>query len=129
LAQLEQVEITPDSRAKIVLAERTGTVVMGENVRIATVAVAHGNLSLQIKETSNVSQPAPFARRGRTVVTPETDIQVNEDNAQLVVLERGASIGEVVRALNAVGATPRDLITIFQALRTAGALQAELEIM
>jgi flagellar P-ring protein precursor FlgI len=129
LAQLEQVEITPDSRAKIVLAERTGTVVMGENVRISTVAVAHGNLSLQIKETRNVSQPLPFSRGGRTVVTPESDIQVNEDNAQLVLLERGASIGEVVRALNAVGATPRDLITIFQALRTAGALQAELEIM
>ncbi len=129
LAQLEQVEITPDSRAKIVLAERTGTVVMGENVRIATVAVAHGNLSLQIKESRNVSQPLPFSRGGRTVVTPDSDIQVNEDNAQLVVLEKGASIGEVVRALNAVGATPRDLITIFQALRTAGALQAELEIM
>jgi flagellar P-ring protein precursor FlgI len=129
LAQLEQVEITPDSRAKIVLAERTGTVVMGENVRIATVAVAHGNLSLQIKETRNVSQPLPFSRGGRTVVTPDSDIQVNEDNARLVVMETGASIGEVVRALNAVGATPRDLITIFQALRTAGALQAELEIM
>jgi flagellar P-ring protein precursor FlgI len=129
LAKLEQVEITPDSRAKIVLAERTGTVVMGENVRIATVAVAHGNLSLQIKETRNVSQPLPFSRGGRTVVTPDSDIQVNEDNAQLVVIEKGASIGEVVRALNAVGATPRDLITIFQALRTAGALQAELEIM
>jgi flagellar P-ring protein precursor FlgI len=129
LAKLEQVEITPDGRAKIVLAERTGTVVMGENVRIATVAVAHGNLSLQIKETRNVSQPLPFSRGGRTVVTPDSDIQVNEDNAQLVVIEKGASIGEVVRALNAVGATPRDLITIFQALRTAGALQAELEIM
>ncbi|MBW1980676.1 MAG: flagellar basal body P-ring protein FlgI [Deltaproteobacteria bacterium] len=129
MARLEQIEIIPDSKARVVVDERTGTVVMGENVRISTVAVAHGSLSIQIKETRNVSQPAPFARRGRTVVTPESDVQVQEGTKRLLLVKEGANIGEVVQALNAVGATPRDLISIFQALKAAGALQAELQII
>jgi flagellar P-ring protein precursor FlgI len=128
MARLEHVEITPDSRAAIVLDERTGTVVMGEHVRIQTVAVAHGNLSVQIKETKNVSQPTPFSE-GTTVVTPESNVEVTEDSQRLILMEQGPTISEVVRALNAVGATPRDLIAIFQALRAAGALQAELQII
>jgi len=128
LAAIERVEIRPDSKAKVVLDERTGTVVMGDKVRISTVAVAHGNLSIQIKETPQVSQPLPFGR-GQTVVTPQTDIKVKEGEGKLVVLDQGATIGELVRALNAVGVTPRDLIAILHSVKAAGALQADLEII
>jgi flagellar P-ring protein precursor FlgI len=115
--------------SRIVINERTGTVIMGESVRISTVAIAHGNLSVEIKTSFNVSQPMPFSRTGETVVTPETQTMVQEGRAPLYVMPAGVSIGEVVRALNALGVTPRDLISIFQALKAAGALQAELEII
>ncbi|OAG28588.1 flagellar basal body P-ring protein FlgI [Thermodesulfatator autotrophicus] len=127
LAEIGDLSVEPDVPARVVIDERTGTVVMGENVRISRVAIAHGNLSVQIKETPQVIQP-PFSA-GETVVVPETEIKVEEEKARLVVLEEGVSIGELVRALNAVGATPRDLIAIFQAIKRAGALQAELVIM
>ena len=126
---IENLGVTPDVISKVVINERTGTVVMGENVRISTVAIAHGNLSIQIKETENVSQPLPFSRRGQTVVTPDSDVLVEEGKNPLFLVESGVSIGEVVRALNALGVSPRDLIAIFQALKAAGALQAELEII
>jgi flagellar P-ring protein precursor FlgI len=125
---IESIGVTPDNVSKIVINERTGTVVMGENVRISTVAIAHGNLSIQIKENSDVSQPLPFAR-GRTTVTNDTQVTVEEGKKPLFLVESGVSIGDVVKALNALGVTPRDLIAIFQALKAAGALQAELEIM
>lgn len=128
VSMMERLNVTPDAVAKVVLNERTGTVVMGENVRISTIAIAHGNLSIQIKESSDVSQPLPFSQ-GETVVTPETDISVKEDKTKLFLVDSGVNIGEVVRALNALGVSPRDLIAIFQALRAAGALQAKLEIM
>ena len=102
---------------------------MGENVRISTIAIAHGNLSIEIKEDQQVSQPLPFADRGRTVVTPESGISVQEGRKPLHLVEPGVSIGDVVRALNAMGVSPRDLISILQALKAAGALQAELEII
>jgi len=102
---------------------------MGENVRIATVAIAHGNLSVEIKQNLEVSQPMPFSNRGQTVVTPDTQTTVREGRAPLQVLEAGVSIGQVVRALNALGVTPRDLISILQALKASGALQADLEII
>ena len=126
---IERLGVTPDTISKVVINERTGTVIMGENVRISTVAIAHGNLSIEIKEDSNVSQPMPFARRGRTVVTPESQVLVQEGNNPIYLVESGVSIGEVVKALNALGVSPRDLISIFQALKAAGALQAELEII
>jgi flagellar P-ring protein precursor FlgI len=126
---VEGLLVTPDNMAKVVINERTGTVVMGENVRISTIAIAHGNLSVQIKESANVSQPLPFSRTGRTVVTPDTNIQVEEENSRLHIIEAGVSIGEVVRALNALGITPRDLISILQAIEAAGALSAKLEII
>ena len=126
---IENLGVTPDSISKIVINERTGTIVMGENVRISTVAIAHGNLSIQIKERKNVSQPLPFSRGGRTVVTPDSDVLVEEGNKPLFLVESGVSIAEVVGALNALGVSPRDLISIFQALKAAGALQAELEII
>ncbi len=128
VAQVEQLNVTPDTLARIVVNERTGTIVMGEGVRISTVAVSHGNLNLVINEYSNVSQPLPFSE-GETVVTPETQIEVTEDAGNLVVMEQGISIGDVASALNAIGATPRDLIAIFQAIKAAGALYADLVIL
>jgi flagellar P-ring protein precursor FlgI len=128
IAAIENMGVTPDSVSRVVINERTGTVVMGENVRIATVAIAHGNLSVQIRETQNVSQPLPFSE-GRTAVTPESNLLVQEGRKPLFLVESGVSIGEVVRALNALGVSPRDLISILQALKAAGALQAELEII
>jgi flagellar P-ring protein precursor FlgI len=129
-AAMEGLEVQPDTAAKVVLNERTGTIVMGNAVRISTVAVAHGNLTLTIKETPMVSQPAPFSKVGETVVVPRTDIKVNEQKgAGLSVLKEGANIGDVVRALNAIGVTPRDLMGIMQAIKAAGALQGELAIL
>ncbi|OEU76365.1 MAG: flagellar biosynthesis protein FlgA [Desulfuromonadales bacterium C00003107] len=128
VAALERLPVQPDSTAKIVVNEKTGTIVMGEGVRIATVAVSHGNLNLVISESAMVSQPLPFSG-GETVVTPETDIAASEDDGELVVLQMGVSIGDVAQALNAIGATPRDLIAIFQAIKASGALHAELVVL
>ena len=129
VTMIESLGVTPDMVSKVVVNERTGTVVMGENVRIATVGIAHGNLSIQINESQDVSQPLPFSRGGRTVVTPESEIVVEEGKNPIFLVESGVSIGEVVKALNALGVSPRDLIAIFQALKAAGALQAKLEII
>jgi flagellar P-ring protein FlgI len=129
VTMIERLGVTPDAVSKVVINERTGTVIMGENVRISTIAIAHGNLSIQIKETQQVSQPLPFSKSGKTVVTPQSDVQVQEGNNPIFLVESGVSIGEVVKALNALGVSPRDLIAIFQALKAAGALQAELEII
>ena len=129
VTMIERLGVTPDTVSKIVINERTGTVIMGENVRISTIAIAHGNLSIEVKEDLNVSQPLPFSRGGQTVVTPESAVQVQEGNNPIFLVESGVSIGEVVKALNALGVSPRDLIAIFQALKAAGALQAELEII
>jgi len=128
VTQIEALAVTPDTVATVVINERTGTVVMGENVRISTIAIAHGNLSIEIKESAEVSQPLPFSQ-GDTVTTPDTDISVKEEKSKLFLMKSGVGIGEVVRALNALGVSPRDLITIFQAIKAAGALQAKLEIM
>lgn len=129
ISALETLEVKPDVQAKVVLNERTGTVVMGESVRISTVAITHGSLSLVIKETPQVSQPAPLSKTGETKVVPRTDLKVEEENRRLMVLKEGVSIGDVVRALNLLGVTPRDLISILQAVKAAGALQAELTII
>ncbi|MGD9061287.1 MAG: flagellar basal body P-ring protein FlgI, partial [Desulfobacterales bacterium] len=129
VTMIESLGVTPDMVSKVVVNERTGTVIMGENVRIATIAIAHGNLSIQINESQEVSQPLPFSRGGETVVTPESEILVQEGKNPIFLVESGVSIGEVVKALNALGVSPRDLIAIFQALKAAGALQAELEII
>jgi flagellar P-ring protein precursor FlgI len=129
VTMIERLGVTPDTVSKIVINERTGTVIMGENVRISTIAIAHGNLSIEIREDQRVSQPLPFSKGGETVVVPESDVRVQEGNNPIFVVESGVSIGEVVKALNALGVSPRDLIAIFQALKAAGALQAELEII
>lgn len=145
---IENIEVSIDGPAVVVLNERTGTVVMGENVRISTVAVAHGNLSIQIREEKEVSQPMPFAPEaqgrsapvdagggvtvapgGQTVVTPRSEVGVSEEKKGLLVMPRGVTIQDVVRGLNAMGVSPRDLITILQTIKAAGALQADLKIL
>ena len=128
LASLENLEVATDTVAKVVIDERNGTVVMGENVRLSTVAIAHGNLMIQIKERPRISQPLPFSK-GTTTVVPDTSITVKEGADRLMVLPEGINIGQVVQALNAIGVTPRDLIAILQAIKAAGALQAELQII
>lgn len=129
IASLEQIDVTPDMHAKVILNERTGTVIMGENVRISSVAIAHGNLSVEVKVEKRVSQPNAFARRGRTEVVDDTEINVTEDENELVLVPEGTSLGDVVQALNAIGVSPRDLITVLQSIRAAGALQADLEVI
>lgn len=128
MAQIEELEIQPDVVAKVVVDERNGTVVMGAQVRLSPVAVAHGTLSVMVRERAEVSQPLPFAE-GETVVVPETEIVVGEQERKLMLLQPGVTINSLVNALNAIGATPRDLIAILQALKAAGALKAKLEII
>lgn len=129
VADLELLQVEPDNQARVVLNERTGTIVMGENVRLATVAVSHGNLTLYIKETPQVSQPSPLSKSGETKVVPRTTLKVNEGEGGLAMVREGANIGDVVRALNTLGVTPRDLIGIMQSIKAAGALQAELTVI
>jgi flagellar P-ring protein precursor FlgI len=128
LARVEDLDVQPDHSAAVVLNERTGTVVIGATVRIAAVAIAHGNLAIRISTRTAVSQPAPFAERGDTVVFDNAEVVVQEEGTNLAVVQ-GITIGELVRALNAIGASPRDLIAILQAIKAAGALQAELRII
>jgi len=128
LGELGDLEVTPDTPAKVVIDERTGTVIMGENVRISRVAIAHGNLSIQITENPQVVQPYPMSP-GQTAVVPRTQIKAKQQKAKIVILPEGATLGELVRALNAVGATANDLIAILQAIKAAGALHAELIII
>lgn len=131
IALIEDLDVPVDSVARVVLNERTGTVIMGEHVRISRVAVAHGNLTLQIETTPVISQPGQFANTGSTVATQEVKVKATEekkDGPALKVVE-GATIGDVVGALNALGVSPRDLIVILQAIRNAGALQADIELL
>lgn len=128
MSRLESVQVDPDQRARIVVNERTGTIVMGDNVRVSTVALAHGGLSIKIKEDPQVSQPNAFSQ-GTTVTTPNTTVNAKEVDAKVLELPEGVTLGDLVRNLNSVGVTPRDLISILQAIKSAGALQADLEIL
>jgi len=131
VAALESLNVETDTQAKVVLDERTGTIIIGENVRISRVAISHGNLTIRIGEKTSASQPAPLSA-GETVVVPQTLLSVEEVGGKsdhLVVIEPKTNIGDMVKALNAIGVTPRDLIAIFQTLRSAGALNARLEII
>jgi flagellar P-ring protein precursor FlgI len=128
LAELEAIELEPDGTAKVVINERTGTVVVGEKVTLSSAAVSHGNLTVEITSTPQVSQPAPFSG-GKTVVAPQDKIQVGVGHGPMTVIEKSANVGEVAKTLNSLGVTPRDLIAIFQALKEAGALNAELVII
>ncbi|MFN8009151.1 MAG: flagellar basal body P-ring protein FlgI [Terriglobia bacterium] len=129
IAELEVIEIETDQKAKVVLNERTGTVVIGREVRIAAVAISQGNLSIGIGTNFNVSQPAPYSIKGETVVTPEQEVKTQEQRADLVLLKDGATVDDLVKALNSLKVSPRDLVAIFQAIKAAGALQAELEFI
>jgi len=127
---IEELPITPDAIARVVINERTGTIVAGENVRISTVAVAHGNLTITISEKTEASQPGSFAPDSATTKELDrTTIDVEEEEAKLHIIPDGVSISEIARALNVLGVTPRDLMAIFQAIHKAGALHAELIIM
>jgi len=128
VAEMEGLTVETDRLAKVVVNERTGTIVMGSDVHIAPVAIMHGNLTVQIETSYVVSQPAPLSS-GTTQVVPQVGVGVKEEKARNVVLKQGATIEELVRALNAIGSTPRDIIAILQALQNAGALEAELEVL
>jgi flagellar P-ring protein precursor FlgI len=128
LAEMENLTVEADRPAKVVINERTGTIVMGKEVRISPVAIMHGSLTVEIQTAFAVSQPAPLSG-GTTQVVPQVGVGVKEDKARNVVLKQGATVEELVRALNAIGSTPRDIIAILQNLRAAGALEAELEVI
>ncbi|CAO3400859.1 flagellar basal body P-ring protein FlgI [Azospirillum palustre] len=129
VTEIEQLRITPDQVARVVVDEKSGVIVMGENVRISTVAIAQGNLTIRITETPQVSQPGPFSQ-GQTAVVPRTDIQVDEQsNNRLAVMNSGVTLQELVQSLNALGVGPRDMIAILQSIKAAGALQAEIEVI
>jgi flagellar P-ring protein precursor FlgI len=127
MASVENLEITPDVAAKVVVDEKTGTVVLGRDVRISRAAVAHGNLQITVQESEQVSQPGPFSQ-GQTVVSPQTDVNMREENRRLLMVE-GATLQELVDGLNAIGATPRDLISILRSLQASGSLHADLEVI
>lgn len=129
MAEVEKIEVSTDLPARVVINERTGTVVIGSQVKISPAALAHGGLTITIKETPEVIQPPPLAPRGATTETaPRTELKIEEKQASLVEV-KGSTVEELVRALNALGVTPKDLISILQALKTSGALKADLVIM
>ncbi|MGA2058202.1 MAG: flagellar basal body P-ring protein FlgI [Bradyrhizobium sp.] len=128
LTEIEQLQVEPDLGAKIIIDERSGIIVMGRDVRVATVAVAQGNLTVSISESSQVSQPNPLSR-GRTVVTPRSNVRVTEDGKKLAVMKDGVSLQQLVDGLNGLGIGPRDLIGILQAIKAAGAIEADIEVM
>uniref|UniRef100_UPI003F4DAE94 flagellar basal body P-ring protein FlgI n=1 Tax=Azospirillum formosense TaxID=861533 RepID=UPI003F4DAE94 len=129
ITEIEQLRVTPDQVARVVVDEKSGVIVMGENVRISTVAIAQGNLTIRVTETPQVSQPGPFSQ-GQTAVVPRTDIQVDDQsNNRLAVMNSGVTLQELVQSLNALGVGPRDMIAILQSIKAAGALQAEIEVI
>jgi flagellar P-ring protein FlgI len=129
MSVIENAHIEVDSNARVVLNEKTGTIVMGKEVRIAEVSIIHGSLSLQVGTLFTVSQPLPLSQGGQTTVVPEKNVSVQEEKGRTATLREGASVEEVVRALTSIGAGPRDVIAILQAIKAQGALQAELEII
>lgn len=130
ITDIEQLPVEPDQVAKVVIDENSGTIVMGSDVKVSTVAIAQGNLTIKVTETPQVSQPNPFAEKGETVVVPRTDVAVNDSkDAKLAVLEGGVTLQDLVTGLNKLGVGPRDIITILQAIKSAGALQAEIQTM
>jgi flagellar P-ring protein precursor FlgI len=130
LTDIEQLRIEPDQLARVIIDEQSGIIVMGENVRISTVAIAQGALTIRITEAAQVSQPGPFAEAGATATVNRTNIEVGQgEDQRLTVVEDGVTLQELVNGLNALGIGPRDMISILQAVKTAGALQAEIEVM
>ncbi|MGN7613398.1 flagellar basal body P-ring protein FlgI, partial [Magnetococcales bacterium HHB-1] len=131
IAKVENLEIDPDTKARIVINERTGTVVVGQSVRISTVALAHGNISIKISEAGSAGGLGGVAQGpgGEVAASDTTEVNVSEEDARLIRLEKGVTLEDLVKGLNSIGVTPRDLITILQTIKAAGALQAELDII
>jgi flagellar P-ring protein precursor FlgI len=128
ISQIEAIEVNADVPARIIINERTGTIVATAHIRIASCAVSHGNLTISIASTLTTSQPSPFSQTGRTVTTPSTETKVKEEKSALIPLPDMPTVEEVASALNALGVTPRDMMSMFEAMKQAGALQAELII-
>ncbi|MCE9507831.1 MAG: flagellar basal body P-ring protein FlgI [Alphaproteobacteria bacterium] len=130
LTDIEQLKVHPDQIARVVIDERSGVIVMGDDVRISTVALAQGNLTIRVTETPQVSQPEAFSQGGTTVVVPRSDVQVDADsNRKIAMLPEGVSLQALVSSLNALGVGPRDIITILQSIKASGALQADIKVM
>ena len=128
VADLEALEVTVDRPAKVIVNERTGTIVMGKEVRVSPVAIMHGNLTVEIQTLLQVSQPQPFGQ-GTTEVVPQQTTTSGEEKARNLVLKEGATVEQLVQALSSIGSTPRDIVAILQSLRAAGALEADLEVI
>lgn len=130
LTEIEQLKVEPDQAAKVIIAENSGVIVMGADVRVSTVAIAQGNLTIRVTETPQVSQPSPFSNTGETVVVPRTQIQIDDSKGnRMTVLQSGVSLQSLVDGLNALGVGPRDIISILQAIKASGALQADIEVI
>lgn len=129
ITAIEGLRVVPDHSARVVIDEASGVIVMGDDVRVSTVAIAQGSLTVSISETPQVSQPSPFSERGRAIVVPRTTAGVDEAPAQLKLVEGGVRLRDLIDGLNALGVPPRDMIAILQAIKTAGALQADIEVM
>ena len=129
ISQIQNLSISVRPPAKVVVNERTGTIVMGGDVKLSSVSVLHGGLSVEVTTKFSVSQPEPLSKGGRTVVVPEQEVQAKESSAKSIKLEEGASVEDLINGLQTMGATARDIVAIFQAIKAAGGLQAELEIL
>jgi len=130
LTDIEQLKVDPDQPAKVVIDENSGVIVMGADVRVSTVAIAQGNLTIRVQETPQVSQPSPFSNTGTTQVVPRTQIQIDDSKGnKMTVLQSGVSLQSLVDGLNALGVGPRDVISILQAIKASGALQADIQVI
>jgi flagellar P-ring protein precursor FlgI len=130
LTDIEQIKVDPDQPAKVIIDENSGVIVMGADVRISTVAIAQGNLTIKVTETPQVSQPNPFSNTGTTQTVPRTNIQVDDSRGnRMAVMHDGVSLQHLVDGLNALGVGPRDVISILQAIKAAGALQADIQVI
>ena len=128
IAEVEALTVQADRPARVVINERTGTIVMGKEVRVSPVAIMHGNLTVEIQTVNTVSQPAPLSQ-GQTAVVPQVSVGAREEKSRSLVLKQGATVEELVRALGSIGSTPRDVIAILQSLRAAGALEADIDVL
>jgi flagellar P-ring protein FlgI len=128
ISDIEALKVQTDRPARVVINERTGTIVMGKEVRVSPVAIMHGNLTVEIQTVNNVSQPAPFSQ-GQATVVPQVEVSAKEEKSRSLVLQQGATVEQLVRALGSIGSTPRDVIAILQSLRAAGALEADIDVL
>ena len=128
IAEVEALTVQADRPARVIINERTGTIVMGKEVRVSPVAIMHGNLTVEIQTVNTVSQPAPLSQ-GQTAVVPQVTVGAKEEKSRSLVLKQGATVEQLVRALGSIGSTPRDVIAILQSLRAAGALEADIDVL